>query len=101
MQVMLDILPFEAAVHVWDLYISEGRKVIFSTTLAIFKLHENVLKKYEFDEMIRYLNRLEFTDCDVEELMKITTKQKIKHKKIHGFETLYEKEQKSKAQRKN
>jgi hypothetical protein len=44
MQIMLDILPFEAAVHIWDLFISEGRKVIFSATLAVFRLNERMLK---------------------------------------------------------
>jgi hypothetical protein len=89
MQNMLDILPFEVSIHIWDLFISEGRKIIFSTTLSIFRMHEAQLQKQEFDEMIRYLNGLEFADFDMQELLKLITKQKIKQKKIYSFEKLY------------
>jgi peroxiredoxin family protein len=64
--------------------------MIFLNCLAI-------LRKYEFEDMIHHLNRLEFSDIDMEEMLKLTTKQKIKNKKIHSLESLYDKEVKSKS----
>ncbi|KAL0487485.1 USP6NL [Acrasis kona] len=94
MQVMLDILPFEASIRVWDLFISEGRKVVYSFALGVLKMNEEQLRSADFENMVHQLNGLERSDIDFTELVRLATKTKIKHKKISAFEAMYMKNKK-------
>jgi len=42
MMFMLDILPFDTSIRVWDLFLSEGKKIIFSVILSVFKIIERM-----------------------------------------------------------
>lgn len=45
MMLMLENLPFDVALRMWDIFFSEGNKVVFSETLALLRMYD---RKYIF-----------------------------------------------------
>ncbi|KAF0981944.1 hypothetical protein FDP41_011805 [Naegleria fowleri] len=91
---MLTQIHFDVAVLVWDLFLSEGNKVIHSVTVAFMRLFKRQLNKSKCDESAMLLNHLIDTDFDLEKLMRKTLKSKIKEKTIRSLEQEYEQKQK-------
>lgn len=48
-------LPFECIIRIWDIFLVEGRKILYRIALAIFKLKEKELMKCEMEGVFEVL----------------------------------------------
>lgn len=62
-------LPYAAIVRIWDIFMVEGRKILYRVSLAIFSMLEKELMKCEIEGVFEALNNLQ-KDIDPEELIK-------------------------------
>ncbi|EFA81300.1 ankyrin repeat-containing protein [Heterostelium album PN500] len=58
-------LPFPVIVRIWDLFLYDGLVVIFASALALFKIYEDQIMKFEFEEI---LNLLKFANGEEKSL---------------------------------
>jgi len=91
MQVMIGILPWDVALVVWDLFLSEGYKVIYSIVYSLMKLLEKDLIGQDFEVLLTRLSHLDKHDIDATKLLKISVNDKIKAKKLLKYENEYAK----------
>lgn len=90
---MLDIVPFDISFRVWDLFLSEGKKVIFSVILSLLRLFEQKLLHMDFEHIMKFFVReLEVSDIDLSKLLKMATKEKVKESRLLRIEQEYQKQ---------
>ncbi|KAL9642239.1 hypothetical protein ABK040_007239 [Willaertia magna] len=87
---MLTQLPFDIAVLIWDLFLSEGNKVIHSVSMAFMRLFKRDLISLKPEEAAMMMSKLNNLDFDLERLMKKIYKSKVKEKVIRKLELEYE-----------
>ena len=63
------VLPDETAARVWDIYFSEGNKVIFRVGVALFKLHATKILSLEGGDLHHFLTNLGHDMHDAELLL--------------------------------
>ncbi|EFC39558.1 rabGTPase-activating protein [Naegleria gruberi] len=88
---MLTQIHFDIAVLIWDLYLSEGNKVIHSVSMAFIRIFKKNLFKLKYDGIVQTLSKLLDVDFDLERFMRKILVSKIKEKTIRGLETEYDK----------
>jgi hypothetical protein len=91
MQVMVGELPWDIALLFWDLFLSEGYKVMYSTVFGIMRLLEKELLNKEFEDVVMRLGHLDQHDVDVQKLLKLSLNDKVKEKKLAKYEKEFEK----------
>lgn len=62
-------MPFACIVRIWDIFMVEGRKIMYRVALAIFKLNEKALLKCEMEGVFELLREFQ-KDIDPELLIK-------------------------------
>ena len=62
-------LPYACIVRIWDIFMVEGRKILYRISLAIFKLLEKELMKCEMEGVFELLANFQ-KDVDANELIK-------------------------------
>lgn len=64
-----DYLPITAVIRIFDIYLMEGRKILFRIALAIFKLCEkDLMLATDLELPLTLLKKFPST-CDVEKLL--------------------------------
>lgn len=43
MTIFANSIPFECALRIWDIFLVEGKKIVFRIALAVFKLNQSAL----------------------------------------------------------
>jgi len=92
MKYMIDSLPFDVLLRVWDIYISEGNKVIYSVVMALLKLHEDKLLKMQFEGVLGHFSKMETYPLDVNKFINLITKQKVKRKDFQKYVLEFQKQ---------
>ena len=69
MTVFADYFPIDIVVRIFDIYMMEGRKILFRIALAIFKLQERDLMTAEDLELPLTSLKQFPAKCDIEQLM--------------------------------
>lgn len=71
--IFFDSVPFETLLRIWDCFLLEGPKVLFRFSLAILKMHEEVLlTKQDTVSIMRQLKATARLCYDVDTLIKVT-----------------------------
>ncbi|CDW71133.1 tbc protein [Stylonychia lemnae] len=83
--------PFELTVRIWDIFMVEGRKILFRVALAIFKLNQQSLLGCELEGIFDVLRNFQ-KSIDADSLIKTALSFKFSKKLIDKFEKeFYEK----------
>lgn len=70
--IFFDSVPFETLLRIWDCFLLEGPKVLFRFSLAILKMHEEVLlTKQDTVSIMRQLKAIARLCYDVDTLIKV------------------------------
>lgn len=70
--IFFDSVPFETLLRIWDCFLLEGPKVLFRFSLAILKMHEEVLlTKQDTVSIMRQLKSIARLCYDVDMLIKV------------------------------
>lgn len=70
--IFFDSVPFETLLRIWDCFLLEGPKVLFRFSLAILKMHEEVLlTKTDTVSIMRQLKAIARLCYDVDTLIKV------------------------------
>ncbi|XP_075734589.1 uncharacterized protein LOC119187687 isoform X3 [Rhipicephalus microplus] len=70
--IFFDSVPFETLLRIWDCFLLEGPKVLFRFSLAILKMHEEVLlTKQDTVSIMRQLKAIARLCYDVDMLIKV------------------------------
>ncbi|KYQ91372.1 ankyrin repeat-containing protein [Tieghemostelium lacteum] len=69
-------LPFPIIIRVWDMFLYDGLIIIFAAALALFKMNEEQILKFEFEEIVALLK---FASEDKDAGSKIDINTFIKH----------------------
>lgn len=85
MTLMLEHLPFDVAVRIWDIYFSEGYKVVFNLALALLKMYESELLKMDFEKVMSFFGTLDKKPIDVDLLVDLLTVHKVKNKVLKTY----------------
>src|SRR5690606_2321393 len=109
MLLMLENLPFDVAIRIWDIFFLEGSKVIFSLVLSLLSMYERMyflyldindylgeLLKMDFEGVMNFIGTLEKRPVDVEKLINLTTKHKVKNRVIQSIIAKYKEIEKQK-----
>ena len=48
-------IPFESTIRIWDIFLVEGKKILFRIALAIFKLNQQAMLKAELEGLFNLL----------------------------------------------
>jgi hypothetical protein len=88
---MFNQLPFDIASLIWDIFISEGNKVIHNSTLALMRMFKSELNNQKPEEALFILLKVKDLDFDLERFFKKVLKSKVKEKDIRKFEAQWEK----------
>ncbi len=70
-------LNIDVAARIWDLYMIEGIKALFQTSIAILMINKSKLMYSNFDVCMATLKGNKIFDVDLEELMYYITKTKF------------------------
>eukprot|EP00697_Spironema_sp_BW2_P005290 gnl/Spiro4/17358_TR9248_c0_g1_i1.p1 gnl/Spiro4/17358_TR9248_c0_g1~~gnl/Spiro4/17358_TR9248_c0_g1_i1.p1 ORF type:complete len:404 (-),score=51.82 gnl/Spiro4/17358_TR9248_c0_g1_i1:68-1219(-) len=93
------ILPFPVVLRIWDYFLSEGYKVIFSVAIALLRILSAQLLKMDFSEAVQLMKHPP-ADIDVDQLLDLSIRKKVKERVILGFQAEYQ-EQLRRAPRKD
>ncbi|XP_064458637.1 TBC1 domain family member 2A-like [Ornithodoros turicata] len=70
--IFFDSVPFETLLRIWDCFLLEGPKVLFRFSLAILKMHEDVLlTKHDTVSIMRQLKAIAKLCFDADALIKV------------------------------
>jgi len=83
-------LPFGVTLRIWDIFLSEGYKVVFRIGLALLKMFQEELLRRGFEDALDLLKTLQTQSIDCEELIKIAFSFNISGKKLYQLQTEYE-----------
>lgn len=79
---MLECLPFDVTLRIFDIIVSEGSKILFNVVLGIMKMYEPMLMKMNMEKMKIFFQDLFLYPVDADELIKFATSQKVSKKAI-------------------
>lgn len=90
---MLNCLPFNLAIQIYDLLISEGRDVIFQVLMGIFSTYQDeILQKRSFEELKFWTQQFETKCVNLKSVLKWTQKPEIV-KRVNELKIEYQKTQ--------
>ena len=74
MTLFSDYFPIQIVVRILDIYLMEGRKILFRIALAIFKiLEKDLIKATDLEIPLTLMKKFPVT-CDLEYLLKVANK---------------------------
>ena len=82
------VLPFECTVRIWDIFMVEGKKILFRVALAIFKLTQQQLMKQEMEAIFDTMREF-YAKIDADTLIKTALSFKFSRKLIEKLELEY------------
>ncbi|RNF05532.1 rab-like GTPase activating protein [Trypanosoma rangeli] len=80
--------PFRALLRVWDIFMSEGWKIIFRVAIALMKWEEKRLVKMPFDEAIPALKKMH-EGKDPDEILRRAQAVKFKTSELQAYSDAY------------
>jgi hypothetical protein len=87
---MIECLPFELVLKIWDIYFSEGSNVIFKVVIGLLQLYEKVLLKKNFEEIMHFFREFDRVPIDVDNFMKYILKIDISDSDILSCKSSYQ-----------
>lgn len=80
--------PFECTIRIWDIFMVEGKKILYRIALAIFKLNAQTLIESELEGIFECLRNFQ-KSIDAETLIKTALSFKFSRKLIEKLESEY------------
>lgn len=88
MTVCIYKFPFESVCRIWDIFLSEGVKIVFRVALAILKISEEALLRETFEGVLNII-KLGPTRIEPNKLIDTALSIKLKNERLHELEKEY------------
>jgi USP6 N-terminal-like protein len=85
-------LPFDVVLRIWDIYINEGTKIIFNTSIGLLRMYEKDLLSMDMEKILKFLKSFQTRPVDPELLIKYAVKDKVKRNLILKHQADYKKQ---------